>query len=138
MENVEDLIPLTPMQRVMLLRALSTGGQEALFQQFVFEIHGPLKPEAFLAAWNGSVVRHSGLRTAFLWRGLKQPLQVVRKEASIPYRYIDRSENGGGAATAEERAAATAAFLETDRSEGFDLGSAPLTRVALLRWSETQ
>ncbi|QDV10113.1 Linear gramicidin synthase subunit B [Planctomycetes bacterium Poly30] len=135
MENVEDLIPLTPMQRVMLLRALSTGGQEALFQQFVFEIHGVLDPAAFLASWASSVECHSSLRTAFLWRGLKQPLQVIRKEASIPYRYIDHTERGGGAA---QKDAATAEFLEEDRATGFDLGVAPLMRIALLRWSETE
>ncbi|MEK8169703.1 condensation domain-containing protein [Streptomyces sp. M19] len=38
---------------------------------------------------------------------------------------------------ATERAADLAAFLDRDRSRGFDLGSAPLLRLALFRESDT-
>ncbi|MFT6108265.1 MAG: thioesterase domain-containing protein [Planctomycetota bacterium] len=136
MENVEDLFPLAPMQRAMLLRALSTGGQESLFQQFVFELEGGLDTQAFRAAWSRSVSCHSSLRSAFLWRGLKQPLQVVRREAAIPYRDID-----GGAlvsASGPSRAEVLGDLLAKDRDERFDLGVAPLTRVLLVRWSDAE
>ena len=140
MENVEDLIPLTPMQRTMLLRALSTGGQESLFQQFVFEIEGVLDPEAFSAAWSRAVECHSSLRSAFLWRGLKQPLQVIRREVTIPFTFVDCAEDGGDGQTGNGavRNERVARLLETDKEAGFDLSTAPLTRVALLRFSETQ
>jgi thioesterase domain-containing protein len=135
MENVEDLIPLTPMQRVMLLRSLSTGGHDSLFQQFVFEIRGGLERDAFCAAWRRTVESHSILRTAFLWRGLKQPLQVVRKDAPLPLECVDAAPGGSGK-SAVDRTETLRAHLEMDRAAGFDLSHAPLTRVVLFQWGE--
>ncbi len=137
MENVEDLIPLAPMQRVMLLRALSTAGHDSLFQQFVFEIHGSLDRDAFCAAWRRTVESHSSLRTAFLWRGVKEPLQVVRKEVEHPCQCVDGGQRGSQK-VGQDRIETRDAFLETDRALGFDLSHAPLTRVTLFDWGEDE
>ncbi|MEM8710645.1 MAG: condensation domain-containing protein [Planctomycetota bacterium] len=127
MENVEDLVPLSPMQRVMLLRALSTAGQESLFQQFRYDVVGDFDPDAFRAAWRRALLSHTSLRTAIVWKGLRQPLQVVRKDVDLPYRYSDVSQAGTSRSAAVERQ------LQADRAEGFDLTDAPLVRIHVLR-----
>ena len=82
-KNVEDAYPLSPMQRLMLLHAISSAGTDVLLNQVCYEIRGLLDVTAFHRAWDTLVARHPALRTAFLWEGLPQPLQVVRHALDI-------------------------------------------------------
>ena len=48
--NLDDLFPLTPMQHLMLLHALTAEHQGALRNQVCYEIRGPLRTELFRQA----------------------------------------------------------------------------------------
>ncbi len=73
--------------------------------------------------------RHAGLRVAVVGDVGVAPLQVVRRNTSLPWRFEDWS--GLDAAFA----ARLDDFLAADRARGFDFASAPLLRVCLLRRS---
>ena len=51
MQNVSDIYPLSPLQRVMLLHELCLPQSRANFVQTSYLLQGPLRPEVFKAAW---------------------------------------------------------------------------------------
>jgi amino acid adenylation domain-containing protein len=127
-DNIEDLYPLSPLQGGMLFHALAEPGQGLYFNQLVCELRGRLEVEAFIAAWRGAVETHPVLRTALVWDDVDEPMQVVLREVDLPVRMEDWR-----GLTPEAREARLSGFLKDDQREGFDLSSAPLVRLALLR-----
>jgi thioesterase domain-containing protein len=131
MNNLDDIYPLSPMQEMMLLSTRKRDG--ILFNQTCLELEGRLDPTAFRAAWQALTARHAALRTAFQWRGLKRPMQVVRTHVDIPFDVQDwRNESDA------ERETRLKLFLLDDRTRGFDLTRAPLQRIALIHYSDTK
>jgi amino acid adenylation domain-containing protein len=131
-QNIEDIYPLSPAQQGMLMVLLLGGYRsEVYFEQVVATLSGPLDAAAWERAWREVVRRHPALRTQFVWERREQPLQVVRRDAELPWTSLDWS--GLPDAEREER---LAAFLRDDHAQGFDLGRPPLTRIALIRWAE--
>ena len=129
--GVEDLYPLAPLQEGILFHTLYVAGSDLYFEQFVAGIEGALDAPAFAAAWQRVVDRHPALRTAFLWQGIERPLQLVRREAELPWTAEDW--RGLPAADLEAR---WRDLLAADRARGFDLARAPLLRLTLVRTGE--
>lgn len=128
MKNVDDVYPLSPMQGVMLFHALSATGADALVNQFAYELRGEVDLDALGRAWQALADAHPVLRTVFLWKDLKAPLQAVRKRVTVPVTHLDwtdRDPDAQHTALAELRA--------EDRRERLDPGRAPLLRVILVR-----
>src|SRR5437899_2562776 len=88
--SVEDAYPLTPLQEGMLFHTLADAGSGAYFDQLVFEVNG-LRLDLFERAWRELVTRHAVLRTAVLWDGLPEAVQVVAREAPRAIRHEDWS-----------------------------------------------
>ncbi len=129
--DVEDLYPLAPLQEGMLFHSLYAAGSELYVEQLTAELLGPLDVAAFAGAWRRAVERHGALRTAFVWRDLPAPLQLVRREAELPFAVEDWRGLSAG-----ELAARWEALQAADRARGFDLGRPPLTRLSLVRTGE--
>jgi thioesterase domain-containing protein/acyl carrier protein len=127
LKHVEDVFPLSPMQEVMLLHALSAP-DDTLFNQFCYELRGAIDRGAFRSAWRDLSTRHAAFRTAFVWEDLKQPLQIVRDEVEFPIIELDWSDRSD-----EQQRADLAAFRESDREAGFTLTEAPLTRLTTIK-----
>lgn len=127
-KNVEDAYPLSPMQRLMLLHAISSAGNGVLLNQVCYDIRGPLDAPAFHRAWDALVARHSALRTAFLWEGLPQPLQVVRTTVALPFQHVDLT-----GVPADARAETIDALRRENADAPMMLGKAPLMRCTLVR-----
>ncbi len=128
MKNVEDLYPLTPMQQAMLLRARGAGSSDALFQQFDYEWHGPLDEELFEASWRGVIARHPGLRTAFHFEGVNEPLQIVREQVPFAVHFLDWRS-----APARTQEHDLGILRRDDRARPLSLTKAPLMRVTAVR-----
>ncbi len=134
MKNVAVVYPLSPMQEMMLLHSLSRGAAaDVLFNQFCYRLSGELDAGAFRLAWERLLERHPVLRTCFLWEGLKQPLQVVRQQVSLPFEEHDWRARCPG-----EQQAALQALRADDRERGFDPARAPLMRVHLARLADRE
>ncbi|MFP2931133.1 amino acid adenylation domain-containing protein, partial [Pyxidicoccus sp. 3LG] len=131
-DNLEDLYPLSSLQGGMLFHALAEPGRGLYFNQLLCELRGQLDTEGFLRAWRGVVEAHPVLRTALVWEDVDEPVQVVLREVDLPVRTEDWRD-----LPREARDARLAAFLEEDRREGFDLASAPLMRLTLVRTEDT-
>jgi amino acid adenylation domain-containing protein len=129
--GIEDVYPLAHTQRGIYLQTLlpaKTSG--AYIEQIAFDLDGKLEEDAFCRAWQYAVNATEALRTAVTRRGAPQPVQVVVRSARLPLELQDWRER-----TDEKQAAAYDALLAADRRKGFDLRSAPLTRVTLIRLS---
>ncbi len=131
LRNVADIYALTPVQRAMLAHAVSGGNSTALVEQLSCQLQGPLDTQRLRAAWERAARRHAVLRTCFQWEGLKQPLQIVRREVELSWQEHDYREYD--AAEIDERLAAQ---RRIDRHRGFDLSRAPLSRWQLIRTAD--
>ncbi|MGW1194111.1 amino acid adenylation domain-containing protein, partial [Streptomyces sp. NPDC002559] len=128
--NVEDVYGLSPLQFGMLYHSLEdTSDTRPYMVQMTEEVEGSFDEALFGAAWQQLVDRHSILRSAFVWEGVSEPVQVVQREAPLPFEVRDLR----GLSDQEEQ---LSAFLTEDWDRGFDLSRAPLVRVTVLRTGE--
>ena len=124
--QLEDVYPLTPMQRLFF--AMESSQSKLGFEQWHFRLDGPVDSALLRRAIDHVIERHGMLRTAFVGDAGAEPLQVVSGAASLPW-----SEEDWRASSEAEQAELIAALLASDASAGFDLSRAPLMRVALRR-----
>jgi amino acid adenylation domain-containing protein len=127
-KNVEDLYPLSPLQQGMLFHTLYAPEADAYAEQVVLTLAGEVRSDEFAAAWQRVIDRTPALRTGFVWEGVPKPLQVVFREAAVPFVFHDWS-----GVDEEERDRRFAALVADDRARPFILASAPLIRLALVR-----
>jgi amino acid adenylation domain-containing protein/non-ribosomal peptide synthase protein (TIGR01720 family) len=128
---IADLYELSPMQQGMLFRALEAPESRAFFNQFSCRLQGDLKQDLLRQAWQKLVDRHGVLRTSFHWEKLDKPMQVVHKQATIPWTFDDW--RGVPAEVCRQR---WQEHLEADLREGFRLDRPPLMRCRLARTGE--
>ena len=126
MKNVSDIYPLSPMQELMLVFALSQPDSDLLLNQVVFTLEGDVDVFVLEQCWKDAVDYHPMLRTLFLWDGLKEPVQVVRETVELDWQYHEWDDT-----TSEEQQNRLAKLLQKDRARGFDLSKAPLMRFNL-------
>jgi len=129
--GIEDIYELSPLQQGMLLQCLYAPESDAQINQAVIDFEGTLDPAAARAALEVLVARHPVLRTSFAWEDLDQPFQIVHRIVNPALSFEDWSE-----LSEAERAQRLEMWLARDRAAGFDLGTAPLLRVALLKIDE--
>ncbi len=136
--QLEDVLPLTPLQAGMLFHALyDAEAVDVYTSQFVLALEGEVDPAALRAALGALLRRHANLRVGFLHEDLDQPVQAVAAEVPVPLHVADLTAAADGAEAAAGDGAAVEErlreFLAADRVRRFDLASPPLMRFALLR-----
>lgn len=126
--QIEAMYYLSPLQQGLLYHRLADAAADPYFYQYVYRLSGDLRLDAFERAWQLVVERHAVLRTAFVWEGVEKPLQVVRRQATLP---IERHDWRG--LPDEEQRLQFSSLLERDRAAGLDLLLPPLMRLHLIR-----
>ncbi|WP_405110960.1 amino acid adenylation domain-containing protein [Paenibacillus sp. FSL K6-1217] len=129
--NVADIYGLSTMQEGMLFHSLKSDSNSMYLEQFSCKINGQINFEYFWNAWQKVIDDHSALRTAFVWEGVKKPVQVVLKQCECSYIQYDWSN-----LPTEEIEHDYTTLLENDRTMGFELDKAPLMRFALIQITE--
>jgi amino acid adenylation domain-containing protein len=130
-DMIEDIYPLSPTQQGMLFHSLYAPHSGVYFQQTGFLIDGDLDLASFEHAWALALARHTVLRSAVIWEELDAPIQVVLRQVALRLAHHDWRTL---APTTQQ--AHLEEFLAADRARGFDLGSAPLMRLALIRLAD--
>jgi hypothetical protein len=122
--NVQDIYPLTPLQEGFLFHHLleARGDPYLLAVPYVFPSRARL--DAYVTALQAVIARHDILRTAVLWEGLPEPVQVVWRHAPLPIE-----ELACGAAPAAGDVAQQLFARCNPREHRIDIRQAPLLRA---------
>ncbi len=126
--DVEDILPLTPLQEGMLFHRLVGGPDDVYVDQAALLLEGVADPRAFALAWQRVTDRTPALRTRVVWEGVPVPLQVVHRNVRVPVTRLDWRECGE-----DERTERFARLRRDDLARGLDLGTAPLMRLTLIQ-----
>jgi len=127
-DNVENILPLLPLQRALLLHSESVRADPG-FLQVRSTILGNLDPELFEEAWQAVLSWHPGLRMTIHARDGRDPMAVVWRKLVLPWEYRDIRASS-------DQDSQILDLLERDRREGIDLSDPPAMRVRLLRTSD--
>jgi amino acid adenylation domain-containing protein len=91
-------------------------------------LRGNLEVAAFEQAWQKIVEKHSIFRTAFIWKSLNKPVQVVYKQVKIT---VENDDWQG--LSAQEQQEQLKFFLESDQQHSLQLSQPPLMRLHLIK-----
>ncbi|NBF11896.1 non-ribosomal peptide synthetase [Pseudomonas sp. Fl4BN1] len=93
--NVQDIYPLAPLQEGILYHHLSARQGDPYLLQSHLGFANRQRLEDFATALQRVAERHDILRTAVLWEGLKQPVQVVWRRAAVVLEQIELEPTHG-------------------------------------------
>jgi amino acid adenylation domain-containing protein len=126
--NVEEVLPLAPLQEGLLVHALMDGEgqhQDVYTVQTVVRLDGEVDPVRLRAAAQSLIDRHAVLRAAFVLDG-GGAMQVVLRRLDVPWAVVDVA--AGASLDAELEACCRA-----ERRRPFVMDEPPLIRFTLLR-----
>jgi amino acid adenylation domain-containing protein/non-ribosomal peptide synthase protein (TIGR01720 family) len=129
--HIQDIYPLTPTQQGMLFQHLYAPESKAYLQQVTCDLHGELDSQTFRFTWQRIFARHPVLRSAFIWEGLKEPLQVVSQEVQLQFAEEDWRE-----LEIAEQQAKLKSLLANEKDQNFDLTQSPVSRHTLIRLAD--
>ena len=130
-DNIEDLYPLSPLQRGLLFHSLYNADRNPYFIQELCTLRGELNVTHLEEAWRRVIERHSVLRTGFVWEGVDEPLQLVHKRVVVPF--VKHDWRTIPAAEQQQR---LDLWLAEDQRRPFDFSEAPVMRLFLIQLAE--
>lgn len=129
--DIIEIYPLTPMQNAVLAYNLFSGKKGGNVQQLCWKLTGELDIEAFIKAWQDVINNHDMLRTTFLWKGGKEPLQIVHEHLPLNFMLKDYRQY-----TKEQIANELNLYYEEDKKIGFRSSELPLMRFFIARCTD--
>lgn len=82
-KNVENIFPLTAMQKGMLVHAVDAGEFDPYLVKLCFRFDSPMDTCALEQALQTMVDRHQSLRADIEWTKTKEPVQIVYRRCPI-------------------------------------------------------
>ena len=131
-DMVMDIYSMTPMQEGMLFFSMMNKTSHAYTEQISYRLKGSLNVGLVKESLNKLIERHDVLRTAFVYRELDRPVQVVLKERKVNFHFEDLRVN----LSEEEKEHHVFAYQEKDKASSFDLERDTLFRVAVLQLTD--
>ena len=129
--QLEDILPLSPLQQGLFFHALYDTGRDVYTAQIVFDLRGPLDADALRAAAGTLLRRHANLRAGFRQRKEGSPVQVVHREVRLPWEDADLS-----ALPDAEREGKARELADAERARPFDMAKPPLLRFLLIKLAD--
>ncbi|CRK56688.1 Enterobactin synthetase component F, serine activating enzyme [Alloactinosynnema sp. L-07] len=123
MSNIEEVLPLAPLQEGLLFHS-GLDGDDVYTVQTVVDLDGPLDVARLRTAAEALVARHAVLRAAFV-ADPAGAVQVVLRRVSVPWTEVELGESEVDAA------------LAADRATPFVMDNPPLIRFLLIRTGAT-
>ncbi|SAK77435.1 non-ribosomal peptide synthetase [Caballeronia temeraria] len=124
--NVQDIYPLAPLHEGMLFHHIAGGDGDPYLQNMMMAMPERVELARFVQALQTVIARHDILRTAVLWEGLPEPVQVVWREARLIVEEVELSPQDG-----EIEAQLARRF--DPRYQRLDVRHAPMMRLYVAR-----
>ncbi|ACL75336.1 B12-binding domain-containing radical SAM protein [Ruminiclostridium cellulolyticum] len=131
-QNVEDMLPLTPIQEGMLFYYLTEQNNGLYFEQISLRLTGDIDIQKVYEAWRFVISSNEMLRTVYRWKNLDKPMQIVQKNCEIPIREYDFSINND-----EDKEKLVEDLKQKDLKEKIDISSEPF-RISLYKLSKNE
>ncbi|MFJ5559455.1 amino acid adenylation domain-containing protein [Streptomyces sp. NPDC093250] len=126
-EELTDLLPLSPLQRGLLFQAeFDRHGMDAYTLQVLMDIQGPLDKAALRRAVAALLERNDVLRACFRDRDAGDPVQVIPGTVEVPWHEVDLT-----GIAADGREEETIRLTDEEWLRRFDVAEAPLTRFTV-------
>ncbi|WP_264530605.1 non-ribosomal peptide synthetase [Flavobacterium sp. N502540] len=126
-DNVEDVYPMSDIQKGMIYESLKYEGASIYHDQMINHRQFPnFDISVFRKAMQLITEKHEILRTGFNLQDYDQEVQIVYKQAEIPVVYEDLSQ----LESFKEQEKVISAFLQSELLNSFDVAQAPLFRMA--------
>jgi amino acid adenylation domain-containing protein/FkbM family methyltransferase len=87
--NIEDIYPLAPLQEGILFHYLMEKEGDPYLTSSLLAFDGKQRLAAYLRALQALIDRHDILRTAVIWEGLHEPVQVVWRKVVLATKELD-------------------------------------------------
>ncbi|WP_308117530.1 non-ribosomal peptide synthetase [Streptomyces anatolicus] len=127
--GLADILPLSPLQEGLHFHGLFDEAASDVYTiQAVLELKGSVEASALRSAARALLARHDNLRAFFVEGEAGRSLQVVPREAELPWSEADLTGLDEDAAAARLRT-----LLADDRATRFSLTEPPLIRCTLIR-----
>ncbi len=126
--NIKDIYPLAPLQEGVLFVHSMNEQNDPYVTSFMYEMKHKAGLDTLIDSLNFLLARHDVLRTAVLWRGRPQALQVVQKDVKLPVSWL------------EENAEQSAQQVIAELAEGpqwLDIERAPLLQLQVCQDAQT-
>lgn len=127
LKNLEDVYELSPLQKEILSEYIKHPRQGVFHENLVFNFEGTVDADIFKKCWDKIIERHSILRTSFVYRGMKEPVQVVNRKTQLTMHIYDWREK-----SPQEQEETLTHLSEKDRNTDYCLEKAPLMRLGLI------
>ncbi|MES2936893.1 MAG: amino acid adenylation domain-containing protein [Pseudomonadota bacterium] len=125
-DNIQDIYPLAPLQEGILFHHLMTPESDPYLLWNLLRFADRATLDRWVAALEVAIARHDILRTAVLWKGLNEPMQVVWRKAPLQVEEIEL-DPAQGDAPAQMRARCDPRRLRLDPAQ------APMLRLYAAR-----
>ncbi len=122
--NIQDIYPLAPLQEGILYHHLLEPDADVYVTSHLLSFDSEERLRDFVSGFEQLIARHDILRTAVLWEGLREPVQVVYRTAALPLEWLP-PESDSVQPTAEDR-------LWRDGAQGrrrIEVRQAPMVRA---------
>jgi amino acid adenylation domain-containing protein len=126
--DVKDMYSLSPMQEGMLFHYIMDEHNPAYFEQVSYRVSGEINHQLVEQAFNVLIQRYDVLRTVFIYKTSKKPVQVVLKQREAWVYFEDISY-----LPEAEKLGWIEAFKQKDREKEFDLSKDLLIRYSILK-----
>ncbi|RSN30131.1 non-ribosomal peptide synthetase [Amycolatopsis sp. WAC 04169] len=128
--GADEIWPLAPLQEGLLFESILDDQGPDIYQvQVILELTGEVDETRLRAAWDTVVRRHDELRLTFHRLESGKTVQAVHGDVTVPWRTVDLTG-------ADDVDTAFEALAMQEQAHRFDLATAPLIRLVLVRVGE--